>query len=71
MPGTLGPRPEPIPAPKETPGKKMPSGSGTGSASAETITPYAAPLPSNAPRFETAPAIVPNLPANTFRREPF
>jgi len=65
-PGPVAPRPvEPIPAPG--PGKKMPNAPKT------TLfnSPESIPVPVSTPALETAPAVVPNVPANTDRKEPF
>jgi hypothetical protein len=59
------PRPEPIPAPG-TPAKKMPNTKTT-----QNFAPESVPVPDSTPALETAPAVVPNVPADTDRKEPF
>jgi hypothetical protein len=49
----------------------MPNGGGTGTSSTQVITPESPYAPRSTPTFESAPAIVPNVPANPNRREPF
>jgi len=61
---------EPIPAPKEAPAQKMPN-SAPPAKSVQIITPESAPIPVSTPALEVAPAIVPNVPANADRKEPF
>jgi hypothetical protein len=65
----IAPSAEPIPAPRETPAKKMPVA--PPAKSVQILNQDAAPLPVSTPAFEGAPAVVPNVPANNDRREPF
>jgi hypothetical protein len=64
--------PAPVPGAEQVPApaKKMPAAPKTtgiyNSNTAET-----APVPVSTPNFQSAPAIVPNVPADAERREPF
>jgi hypothetical protein len=49
----------------------MPNAPAAGKSSAQTITPETAPVPVTTPSLGTVPAIVPNVPADTERKEPF
>jgi hypothetical protein len=69
VPGVIVPSAEPIPAPKETPAKKMPVA--PPAKSVQILNQDSAPIPVSAPAVEGTPAIVPNVPANNDRREPF
>jgi len=67
-PGAIAPQAEPIPAP-QAPAKKMPNT--PPAKSVQNLAPEAAPVPVGTPALETAPAVIPNVPADADRKEPF
>jgi hypothetical protein len=71
-PPAVMPGPAPAPGaervpPPGTPAKKMPAAPKT----TQNYTPETAPVPVSTPAFQNAPAIVPNVPADADRKEPF